>query len=184
MNVIPSDLPGVVFLEPEGFADARGAFSEVFRADRYAALGIPEVFVQDNMSRSHRGVLRGLHLQHPNGQGKLVYAPVGEVFDVAVDVRVSSPNCGRAVWTLLSDANRRQVYIPPGFAHGFTVMSDEAVVAYKCTEYYVPQAEQSICWKDPLLEIPWPFTKPILSARDAAAPMLADIPRDRLPRFA
>lgn len=183
MNVTPSEIPDVLFIDPVVFADARGAFAETFRVDRYAAFGIPATFVQDNMSRSARGVLRGLHLQHPNAQGKLVFALRGEIFDVAVDVRVGSPTFGRAVSTVLSADNHRQVFIPPGFAHGFLVTSDEAIIAYKCTDYYAPEGEQAISWKDPALAIAWPNESPILSSRDAAAPRLSEVDRDRLPRY-
>lgn len=183
MKVIPSDVPGVLFIEPDVFCDARGEFSETFRAERYAAMGVPATFVQDNMSRSREGVLRGLHYQHPKGQGKLVYAIEGEIFDVAVDVRAGSPTFGRAVWSVLSGENHRQMFIPSGFAHGFAVTSGEAVVAYKCTDYYVQGAEQCIRWNDPALGISWPIDDPILSERDASAVLLSDIPLDRLPRL-
>jgi dTDP-4-dehydrorhamnose 3,5-epimerase len=183
VRVTTSEVGGVLFIEPEVFTDARGSFSETFRADRYATRGIPHTFVQDNMSRSRRGVLRGLHLQHPRAQGKLVYALSGEIFDVAVDVRVGSPTFGRAVTTVLSADNHRQVYIPPGFAHGFLVTSDEAIVAYKCTDYYAPQCEKAIRWNDPLLAIPWPNDAPIVSPRDASAPRLAEIAPNNLPRY-
>lgn len=183
MRITQTDLPGVLVLDPVVFNDARGTFSETFRADRYAGFGIAESFVQDNLSRSVARVLRGLHVQHPRGQGKLVYAAKGEVFDVAVDVRLGSPTFGRAVWTVLSDENRRQIYIPPGFAHGFAVTSTEATLAYKVTDYYAPNGEQSIRWNDPTLNIPWPIEDPILSERDAAAPLLSDVPADRLPAF-
>lgn len=183
MKVTPSPIADVLFVDTEAFGDARGAFVETFRADRYGSFGLPMTFVQDNVSRSMRGVLRGLHLQHPKGQGKLVFALRGEVFDVAVDVRVGSPTFACAVSTILSADNHRQVFIPPGFAHGFLVLSDEAVVSYKCTDYYAPDSEQAIRWDDPALDIAWPNASPILSPRDAAAPRLAQIARDRLPIF-
>lgn len=183
MTVTETGLPGVLLVEPRVFTDARGAFFEAFRADAYAAMGITETFVQDNVSVSRRGVLRGLHFQHPQGQAKLVQAIRGDVFDVAVDVRTGSPTFGRAVWSTLSESNRRQLYVPPGFAHGFVVTSDEAVVAYKCSTYYAPASEHSIRWNDPALGIPWPVTHPVLSAKDEAAPLLASLPADVFPRF-
>ena len=164
--------------------DARGFFLETWNRQRYLAAGFPDVdFVQDNHSRSRRGVLRGLHFQHPNGQGKLVYVLQGEVFDVAVDIRVGSPTFGRSVTALLSADNRRQFYIPAGFAHGFCVTSETALFAYKCTEYYDPKWEGSILWNDPALAIDWPAATPELSTKDAAAPILADFPRERLPVY-
>jgi dTDP-4-dehydrorhamnose 3,5-epimerase len=184
VKVTPTNIPGVVIIEPKVFPDARGSFRTVFRADEYASAGVEHCFVQDNVSESHRGVLRGLHFQHPQGQGKLVYALRGEVFDVAVDVRIDSPTFGRAVWTTLSDENHRQVFIPPGFAHGFVVTSDHAVLAYKCSALYAPKCEQVIRWNDPSFDIPWPVLEPILAPRDAGAPLLAEIPVERLPRVA
>ena len=183
MKVISTDLPGVVVLEPRVFPDARGSFRTIFRTDEYESLGLEHSFVQDNVSVSKHGVLRGLHFQNPNGQGKLVFALRGSVFDVAVDVRANSPTFGRAVWTTLSDENHQQVFIPPGFAHGFVVTSDVAVVAYKCSAYYAPASEQSIRWDDASLGIPWPIETPVVSARDAEAPLLAEVPRERLPRL-
>lgn len=182
MNVVATELPGVLVIEPKVFQDARGSFRTTFRADEFAERGVEHRFVQDNASVSRRGVLRGLHFQNPKGQGKLVCALAGSVFDVAVDVRVDSPTFGKAVWTELSAENGRQLLIPAGFAHGFAVTSDEAVVAYKCTELYAPDCEQIIRWDDPSLGIPWPVDAPNLSGRDAAAPFLADVSRDRLPR--
>ena len=182
MSVTETSVPGVLVVEPRVFSDARGSFFEVYRAEAYAAMGIDATFVQDNVSISRRGVLRGLHFQQPRGQAKLIQALRGEVFDVAVDVRVGSPTFGHAAWTTLSEANRRQLYIPPGFAHGFVVTSDEAIVAYKCSEYYSPAAEHAIRWNDPALGIPWPVAAPILSPKDEAAPPLAAIPLDLLPR--
>ena len=181
MNVTPSDIPDVVFIEPRVFPDSRGAFRTTFRVDEYAAAGLVHDFKQDNVSVNRRGVLRGLHFQHPNGQAKLVYALRGSVFDVAVDVRSNSPTFGRAVWTTLSDENHRQILIPPGFAHGFYVATDEAVVVYKCSELYAPTSERTIRWNDPALGIPWPGVDPIMSERDVIAPLLRDLPRELLP---
>lgn len=183
MQVIETPIAGVRILEPKVFGDARGFFVETWNQARYAEAGLPERFVQDNLSFSRRGVLRGLHFQNPNGQGKLVYVLQGEVFDVAVDVRLGSPSFGQSVTAILSADNKRQFYIPPGFAHGFCVTSETALFAYKCTEFYEPKSEASILWNDPALGIDWPVTAPELSAKDAAALTLADFPRDRLPIY-
>lgn len=182
MNVIATELPGVLLLEPKAFRDARGSFRTTFRADEFASLGIENCWVQDNVSVSHHGVLRGLHFQHPTGQAKLLQVLHGSVFDVAVDVRVGSPTFRRAVWVTLSDENHRQVFIPTGFAHGFVVTSESAVVSYKCSSYWAPSHELTVRWNDASLGIPWPVENPIVSERDAAAPLLADIALDRLPR--
>jgi dTDP-4-dehydrorhamnose 3,5-epimerase len=176
-------LPGVLLLEPRVFEDERGAFIESWSAGRYAACGVPSAFAQDNVSWSHAGVIRGLHLQNPHGQGKLLSVLHGEVFDVAVDVRPDSPTFGRWVGSTLSSANHRQMYIPPGFAHGFAVTKGEAIFAYKCTSDYDPRSEISVRWDDPAIGIEWPVTAPIVSARDAQAPLLRDVPADRLPRL-
>jgi dTDP-4-dehydrorhamnose 3,5-epimerase len=181
VKVIHSDIPDVVFLEPRVFPDSRGSFRTTFHLDEYAAAGLICDFKQDNVSVSRRGVLRGLHFQHPDDQAKLVYTLRGSIFDVAVDVRAGSPTFGRAVWTTLSGENYRQVLIPAGFAHGFYVESDEAVVTYKCNAVYAPASERSIRWNDPALGIPWPASNPIISDRDAAAPLLRDLPREVLP---
>ncbi|MDB5350561.1 MAG: dTDP-4-dehydrorhamnose 3,5-epimerase [Planctomycetota bacterium] len=183
MNTIETALPGVLILEPRVFRDARGYFLETWNQARYAELGMPEKFVQDNMSFSARGVLRGLHYQHPHGQGKLVSVIQGEVFDVAVDIRIGSPSFGEWVGVTLSDENHRSLYIPPGFAHGFVVLSATALFSYKCTEYYAPTCEASLIWNDPDLAIAWPESTPDLSPKDLAAPRLRDVPRDRLPSF-
>jgi dTDP-4-dehydrorhamnose 3,5-epimerase len=176
-------LPGVVLVEPRVFGDARGFFFESFSAARYAEAGIRAPFVQDNVSYSQRGVLRGLHLQHPHGQGKLVHVLRGEVFDVAVDVRVGSPTFGRWTGEYLSADNRRQLYIPPGFAHGFVVTSDDALFVYKCTDYYHPEAERSVRWDDPTIGIVWPLRDVELSAKDRAAPELAAVAPTLLPTY-
>ena len=183
MKVTPTALPGVLLIEPIVIADARGWFGETYRADRYAAAGITDVFVQDNVSVSRRGVVRGLHFQNPHGQAKLVYVVEGEVADVAVDVRTGSPTRGRWVSTLLSSTNHRQLYVPAGFAHGFAVLSDYATVAYKCSEYYAPGCERCIRWDDDELAIDWPAGEPVLSPKDAAASLLRDLPIDQLPRM-
>ena len=176
MKVVATELPGVLLVEPRVFGDARGFFFETFHAERYAAAGIPGPFVQDNLSRSGRGTLRGLHFQEPRAQGKLVQVLQGAVWDVAVDVRKGSPHFGRWVGMELSEENRRQLWIPPGFAHGFCVLSDSADFLYKCTEFYAPEVERAVRWDDPALGIHWPVAEPVLSAKDSAAPLLADAP--------
>lgn len=186
MNVIETDLPGVLVIEPRVFRDARGYFVESWNRARYAAAGLPTDFVQDNLSYSTRGVLRGLHYQHPSAQGKLVCVLRGEVFDVAVDIRRGSPTFGRWVGVTLSAEDGRQVYIPEGFAHGFLVTGDEALFSYKCTDYYQPADEGAVRWDDPDLAIAWPLGScaPIVAPKDAAASRLAEIGPDRLPCLA
>ena len=183
MDVLTTRLPGVLIIEPRVFGDARGFFLESWHRERYATAGIDVDFVQDNLSYSARGVLRGLHVQHPHAQGKLVYVLQGEVFDVAVDIRLGSPTFGQCEAVVLSADNKRQFYIPPGFAHGFCVTSETALFAYKCTEFYSPADEFGIAWDDPDLAIAWPDAAPQLSVKDREAPRLRDIPRERLPRF-
>jgi len=183
VKVIETELPGVLVVEPPVFGDSRGFFQEVWNRRRYATAGIDVDFVQDNVSRSARGVLRGLHFQHPGAQGKLIWVLEGEVYDVALDIRVGSPSFGRWTALTLSAANHRQFYLPPGFAHGFCVVSDSALFAYKCTDFYTPQAEGSVRWDDPDLGIPWPLAHPRLSDKDAGAPRLRDWPAERLPRY-
>ena len=181
MHITETTLPGVRLIQPKVFGDERGFFMETWNQARYAEFGIPEHFVQDNLSFSRRGVLRGLHFQHPNGQGKLVYVLQGEVFDVAVDIRLGSPTFGQVAVAILSSENKRQFYIPPGFAHGFCVTSETALFAYKCTEFYDPAAEASLLWNDPALAIDWPVDSPDLSLKDRSALSLAEFPRERLP---
>lgn len=181
MQVIQTKLPGVLIIEPKRFGDSRGFFLETFRADRYAELGFSHPFVQDNWSRSARGVLRGLHLQHPNPQSKLLTVVAGHILDVAVDVRVGSPTYGRHVAVELSEDNGRQFLVPRGFAHGFLVLSDRVDLLYKCDNYYSPPDEITIRWNDPAIGIPWPISEPTLSGRDGSAPLLADI--KGLPQF-
>lgn len=176
MQVIATAIPEVLIVEPKLLGDARGFFLESYQAERYSAAGIKGPFLQDNMSRSSRGVLRGLHLQNPGAQGKLVTVLRGKVLDVAVDVRRGSPTFGRHVAVELSEDNRRQFWVPRGFAHGFVVLSDTADFFYKCDEYYSPQTEIVVQWNDPALGIDWPVETPTLSARDAAGRPLADIP--------
>jgi dTDP-4-dehydrorhamnose 3,5-epimerase len=174
MNVRETSLPGVLIVEPRVFRDDRGAFWESFQSERYAAGGLPGGFAQDNYSRSTRGVLRGLHFQDPLPQGKLAFVLEGQVWDVAVDIRPGSKDFGRWVGVELSAVNGLQLWIPPGFAHGFQVLSDSALFAYKCTERYAPEADGGIRWNDPQLAIPWPIAPPVLSAKDAALPTLAE----------
>jgi len=176
MNVVAFDLPEVLVIEPKVYGDSRGFFFEAFRTDRYAAHGLPAAFVQDNISRSAQGVLRGLHLQNPKSQGKLVSVLRGRVLDVAVDVRLGSPTFGKHVAVELNDENRRQLWVPRGFAHGFLVLSESADLFYKCDEYYSPADEIAVRWNDPVIGIAWGVDSPTLSARDAGAPLLADVP--------
>ena len=176
MKVTPTELPEVLIVEPRVFGDARGHFYESFHAARYAEAGIRGPFVQDNHSRSVRGTLRGLHFQEPRAQGKLVQVLRGKVYDVAVDVRRGSPRFGRWVGVELSDEQPRQLWVPPGFAHGFCVLSDGADFFYKCTELYAPECERSVAWNDPAIGIRWPIAEPILSAKDGQAPLLAAAP--------
>ena len=175
MNVIRTDLPEVLIVEPKLFGDARGFFLECYQAVRYRDHGIMQPFVQDNMSRSAYGVLRGLHLQNPMTQGKLVSVLRGRVLDVAVDVRRGSPNFGRHVAVELSEDNRRQLWVPRGFAHGFVVLSESADFFYKCDELYSPKDEISVRWNDPAIGIQWGVENPSLSAKDAVAPLLSEV---------
>lgn len=172
MEFRETELPGVIIVEPRVFADDRGFFMETFHSEKFAQAGIPTTFVQDNHSRSSAGVLRGLHYQEPVAQGKLVRAVTGAIFDVAVDIRPGSSTFGRWVGVELNDENRRQLWVPPGFAHGFLVLSDFADVVYKCTELYDAKGDRSIRWDDPEIAIAWPRANPILSKKDAEAPTL------------
>lgn len=182
MKVIETPLPGVLIIEPRVFTDARGMLFESFSAERYREeAGIALPFVQDTISRSGAGVLRGLHLQNPRTQGKLVQALSGAVYDVAVDVRADSPHFGRWFGVELTADSARQLWVPPGFAHGFKVLGDHALIAYKSTDIYVPEAEMGVAWDDPDIGIAWPPGEPLLSAKDASLPHLADIPRTALP---
>lgn len=178
MKVIPTDLPEVLILEPKVFGDERGFFMESYNRKAFnAAVGYDIEFVQDNHSRSARGVLRGLHYQlPPHAQGKLVRVTSGRVFDVAVDIRKSSPRFGQWVGVELSAENHRQLWIPPGFAHGFLVMSEHADFLYKTTEYYAPASERALHWNDPQLAVKWPSGSPTLSEKDASAPLLSSLP--------
>ena len=183
MKVIETNLPGVLIFEPKVFGDQRGFFLETFSEQRYREAGLIERFVQDNHSRSRKGVLRGLHYQLQQAQGKLVGVTRGAVFDVAVDIRRGSPTFGRWAGVVIDDCNHRQFYIPPGFAHGFCVLSDEADFVYKCTDYYHPQSERGIIWDDPDIGIEWPNQDVFLSEKDAGNPRLAEQPADKLPLY-
>jgi dTDP-4-dehydrorhamnose 3,5-epimerase len=175
-------IPGVIVVEPDVHRDVRGFFVETYHDAKYRAGGIAGPFVQDNQSYSVRGTVRGLHLQVRRPQGKLVRAVTGAIFDVAVDVRRGSPSFGRWVGVTLSGDNFKQCYVPPGFAHGFCVVSGEAQVEYKCTDFYDPDDEIGVAWNDPALAIPWPVGTPFLSPRDGALPSLAELAA-RLPDY-
>jgi len=175
MKVIETELPGVLIIEPRRYSDERGFFAETFQVDRYRDAGLPFPFVQDNWSHSERGVLRGLHLQNPNAQGKLVSVLNGTIIDVAVDVRVGSPTFGRHVAVELSGENGRQFFVPRGFAHGYAVLSGPAEFVYKCDNIYSRADELVVRWNDPALSIDWRVREPLLHPRDAAAPLLADV---------
>jgi dTDP-4-dehydrorhamnose 3,5-epimerase len=181
VKVIPTAHPEVLLIEPDVFPDARGFFMETWHAEKYRQAGLPERFVQDNHSRSTRGVLRGLHYQLEHPQGKLVRAATGEVFDVAVDIRRGSPHFGKAVGMRLSEDNHHQLYIPPGFAHGFCVLSEQADFLYKCTALYAPGDEYGIAWNDPGLDIDWPAMEYLLSDKDLDYPNLQD--SEHLPTY-
>jgi len=183
MNRLETAIPGVVILEPKVFGDARGYFMETFSASRYEQVGVVGPFVQDNISFSQKGVLRGLHFQYPHGQAKLVQVMQGEVFDVAVDIRKGSPTFGQWVGAVLSAENHRQFFMPAGFAHGFCVLSETAMFCYKCTDYYAPACEGGIAWNDPDIGIEWPIQNPQLSAKDAAYGRLKEYPSEKLPAY-
>ena len=171
----PLAIPEVVLVEPQRFGDARGFFMETYQYETFAANNISVSFVQDNHSRSAHGVLRGLHFQKdPHAQGKLLKAVVGEIFDVAVDIRRGSPTFGQWVGEILSAENGRLLYVPPGFAHGFCVLSETADIIYKTTNYYHPESEKGIIWNDPQIGVEWPISNPLLSTRDQAQPSLAE----------
>lgn len=183
MKVRETAIPGALIVEPQVFGDPRGFFVETYNAQRYRDAGIDATFVQDNLSYSQRGVLRGLHFQNPHPQGKLVQVLQGDVFDVAVDVRVGSPAFGQWVGVELSSENKHQFYVPPGCAHGFCVTSETALFAYKCTDLYHPETDGGIIWDDPDIGIDWPMEGPLLSDKDASLPRLRDLDSDRLVAF-
>lgn len=183
LTVIPGKLPGVMLVQPKMFPDARGYFTESYHAAKYAEAGIGKPFVQDNYSYSVKGVLRGLHSQVRQPQGKLVFVVQGEVFDVAVDIRRGSPTYGRWEAHVLNSTNGHQLFVPEGFAHGFVVLSDAALVMYKCTALYAPHDEQGIAWNDPDIGIDWPVKNPVLGPKDVSLPRLKDLAADRLPVY-
>jgi dTDP-4-dehydrorhamnose 3,5-epimerase len=183
MKVIESDLPGCLVLEPQVFGDERGFFYESFNHDKLAAHGLQPAFVQGNVSSSTQGVLRGLHYQWPKPQGKLVSVLEGEVWDVAIDIRRGSPTFGRWTAVVLSAENKRHFWIPEGFAHGFVTLSERALFSYLCTATYDRTADAGIRWDDPTLAIDWPVSAPLLSDKDARAPLLGNVAEDRLPVF-
>lgn len=180
MRVTETKLEGVLIIEPDVFEDSRGSFKESWHRDRYASAGLPMQFIQDNISVSDKGVVRGLHYQLPHPQGKLVSVLSGEIFDVAVDIRVGSPTFGKWVSTVLSSENHRQMYVPVGCAHGFMALSDDTQVLYKCTDYYAPGAGRTICFNDPEIGIDWPDIQPILSVQDASGIPLASVLKELL----
>ena len=175
MKVIETALAGVLIIEPKAFGDQRGFFLETFQTERYREVGIELPFVQDNHSRSQRGVLRGLHFQRTRPQGKLVSVSWGSVYDVAVDINPDSPTCGQFVGVELNDENHRQLWVPPGYAHGFCVLSEVADFQYKCTDLYHPEDEGGLIWSDPDVNIPWPVETPKLSAKDQCNPTLRQL---------
>jgi dTDP-4-dehydrorhamnose 3,5-epimerase len=183
MTVTPTALPDVLLIEPRVFGDSRGYFKETFQLARYREAGINLDFVQDNVSTSQQNVIRGLHFQTPNGQGKLVQVLSGAVYDVVVDIRSDSKSFGQWIAYELSEENHRQLWIPPGFAHGFAVLSPSATFVYKCTEYYHAAGDRSLLWKDPEIGINWPIAAPTLSARDEKGTPLRDFPSHELPRI-
>jgi len=184
MKVTAFEIPDLRLIEPRRFGDARGWFAEVWQDRRYREAGIAETFVQDNLAMSAKGVLRGLHAQEPHAQGKLVQVFQGRVFDVAVDLRVGSPTFARWHGVVLDEDNALQFYVPPGFLHGYYVMSERALFGYKTTDIYSPATEFGVRWNDSTLGIDWPLDgEPVLSDKDRAAPLLADIPESRLSRF-
>jgi dTDP-4-dehydrorhamnose 3,5-epimerase len=182
MKATPTKLPGVIVIEPDIFRDARGFFLEVYNAKRYAEAGVTASFVQDNQSRSIKGTLRGLHFQYAYPQAKLIRVLSGEIFDVAVDIRRSSPTFKQWTSAVLSSENFHQLYVPTGFAHGFQVLSDTAEVEYKCSDFYNKPDEGAILWSDPELGVEWPIRPPVVSPKDHDAPLLRDI-MEKLPVY-
>ncbi len=180
----PTSIPGVCIFTPKVFGDARGFFLQTYQTKEYAAAGLDRVFVQDNLSRSRRDTIRGLHYQLKHPQGKLVSVLRGAVLDVAVDIRRGSPTFGRSVAVELSEENRKQLFVPEGFAHGFRVLSESADFCYKCTDFYAPEDEHGVAWDDPALAIPWgDVASPVVSPKDLKLPRLADVPPEQLPEY-
>ena len=180
MDVSDTDLPGVRLLEPDVYVDDRGSFMETWNARDYGHHGISVTFVQDNLSRSREEVLRGLHFQNPRPQAKLISVVAGAVYDVVVDVRLESDTFGEWHGTVLSAENARQLYVPEGYAHGFVATSGEVLFHYKCTDFYHPEADRTVRWDDPQIGIEWPVEDPLLSSKDAGAPLLDEMPREAL----
>jgi len=183
MKIIKSELPEVLLIEPKVFGDKRGYFTETYNQKRFFEAGIKANFVQDDISKSEKGALRGLHYQHPFSQEKLIWVNKGEIFDVVVDIRKGSKNFGKWVSFTLSEENHRQLFIPHGFAHGFCVLSDEAILSYKCSDFYHPEAEHGVIWNDPEINIDWPSQGTTLSQRDLGFPKLADIIDKNIPKL-
>ena len=183
MIVKETTLKDLLLIEPACYGDRRGFFMETWHRERYKQLGIEAEFVQDNLSLSARGVLRGLHFQNPFGQDKLAYVLEGEVFDVAVDIRRGSPTFGQWEGFYLSGDNKKQLFVPKGFAHGFCVLSETVIFAYKCSDYYAPAAEKGILWNDSQIGIKWPVEEPLLSDKDQGLPLLKDLKKEELPVY-
>lgn len=183
MKILPTSLDGVLIIEPAVFKDGRGYFMETYHQKRYKAEGLKINFVQDNLSFSVRGTLRGLHYQFPNAQAKLVHVVKGEIFDVAIDIRRGSPSFGQWTSLCLSEKNKKQLFIPEGYAHGFSVLSETAVLMYKCSNFYAPESEKGIIWSDPDIGIDWPVENPLFSEKDGKYPCLKDLPSEYLPVY-
>ena len=183
MNIINTKLPRVLIIEPNVFCDQRGFFMETYQQNRYKAKGIVPDFVQDNLSYSVRKTLRGLHYQVPNGQAKLIQVIKGEIFDVVLDIRFGSPTFGMWTANYLSEKNKRQLFVPQGFAHGFCVLSESVFLAYKCSDYYKPEFERGILWSDPDIDIDWPVNDPVLSEKDCKYSCLKDVSHEHLPVY-
>jgi dTDP-4-dehydrorhamnose 3,5-epimerase len=183
MKILSSSLPEILIIEPSVFQDERGFFMETYQQRRYTEAGIESIFVQDNLSRSVHGTLRGLHYQVKHVQAKLIQVIEGTIFDVALDIRRGAPSYGQWTSIHLSADNKRQLFVPQGFAHGFCVLSESAQVVYKCTDYYAAEDEGGVLWSDPELAIDWPIETPILSDKDSRLPCLADVPLERLPLY-
>jgi dTDP-4-dehydrorhamnose 3,5-epimerase len=183
MNIRNTELSGIVLIEPDVFRDSRGSFTEIWSSGRFNAKGIHDTFVQDNVSWSAKRVLRGLHFQNPNSQGKLVSVLFGEVFDVGVDLRIDSPTFGKWHGEILSAENMRQLYIPPGFAHGFVVLSEQTIFHYKCSAPYTKDSEKTLLWNDPDIGIIWPIDNPIISEKDRMGRTLKQFSREELFTF-
>ena len=183
MKVTKSKLPEVLLIEPEVFGDKRGYFAETYNKNRFFEAGIKSDFVLDDISKSVKGTLRGLHYQHPHSQEKLIWVNSGEIFDVVVDIRKGSNTFGKWVSFILSDENHHQLFIPHGFAHGFCVLSEEATLSYKCSDFYHPETEHGVIWNDPEINIDWPIQDATFSKRDLGFPKLAEVSAENLPKL-